>query len=49
VETALRGAALPASPPPLDELAPIDDMRSTAHYRRKVASNLMSVFLASLA
>ncbi len=47
-EAALRGAALPAQPPPLDELSPIDDLRSTEHYRRTVAGNLMTEFLASL-
>ncbi|NWF84367.1 MAG: FAD binding domain-containing protein [Bryobacteraceae bacterium] len=49
MEAALRGAALPAQLPPFDELAPIDDFRSTARYRLKVARNLMETFLASLA
>lgn len=48
MEAALRGAALPAHLPPFDELAPIDDFRSTARYRLKVARNLMEEFLASL-
>src|SRR6185295_5151861 len=30
----------------LDELAPIDDIRSTAAYRRQVAANLLAVFIA---
>ena len=28
----------------LDEIAPIDDMRSTANYRRRVAANLLARF-----
>ena len=31
------------------EIAPIDDMRSTAHYRRRVAQNLLAEFLELLA
>ena len=31
----------------LDELSPIDDLRSTAAYRRRVAANLLAGFLAS--
>jgi xanthine dehydrogenase FAD-binding subunit len=31
------------------EIAPIDDMRSTANYRRRVAQNLLSEFLEMLA
>ena len=30
----------------LDEIAPIDDMRSTAEYRRRVAANLLARFAA---
>ena len=30
----------------MDELAPIDDIRSTAEYRRRVAANLLARFLA---
>jgi CO/xanthine dehydrogenase FAD-binding subunit len=30
------------------EIAPIDDMRSTAHYRRRVAQNLLEEFLREL-
>jgi xanthine dehydrogenase small subunit len=30
----------------LDELAPIDDIRSTAAYRRQVAANLLAAFMA---
>jgi CO/xanthine dehydrogenase FAD-binding subunit len=29
----------------LDELAPIDDIRSTAEYRRRVAANLLARFM----
>jgi xanthine dehydrogenase iron-sulfur cluster and FAD-binding subunit A len=28
----------------LQEIAPIDDLRSTAHYRRRVAGNLLARF-----
>jgi CO/xanthine dehydrogenase FAD-binding subunit len=28
----------------LDEIAPIDDVRSTAEYRRRVAANLLGDF-----
>lgn len=31
------------------EIAPIDDMRSTAHYRRRIAQNLLEEFLRSAA
>jgi CO/xanthine dehydrogenase FAD-binding subunit len=31
----------------LDELAPIDDIRSTAEYRRQVAANLLAAFIAN--
>ncbi len=31
-----------------DEISPIDDMRSTAHYRLRVAQNLLEEFLLSL-
>lgn len=30
------------------EIAPIDDMRSTARYRRRVAQNLLEEFLLAL-
>jgi xanthine dehydrogenase small subunit len=30
------------------EIAPIDDMRSTAHYRRRVAQNLLAEFFEML-
>jgi xanthine dehydrogenase small subunit len=30
------------------EIAPIDDMRSTARYRRRVAQNLLAEFCESL-
>jgi xanthine dehydrogenase iron-sulfur cluster and FAD-binding subunit A len=32
----------------LKDIAPIDDMRSTAAYRRTVAQNLLREFLAAL-
>lgn len=49
-EQALTGAD-PAAPPANlpDETSPIDDIRSTARYRRTVARNLLLRFLASLA
>jgi CO/xanthine dehydrogenase FAD-binding subunit len=28
----------------IDEIAPIDDLRSTAEYRRRVAANLLALF-----
>jgi CO/xanthine dehydrogenase FAD-binding subunit len=31
----------------LDEIAPIDDVRSTAEYRRRVAANLLASFWKS--
>jgi xanthine dehydrogenase FAD-binding subunit len=31
----------------LDEIAPIDDLRSTAEYRRRVAANLLASFWKS--
>jgi CO/xanthine dehydrogenase FAD-binding subunit len=31
----------------LDEIAPIDDVRSTAEYRRRVAANLLAGFLSN--
>jgi xanthine dehydrogenase iron-sulfur cluster and FAD-binding subunit A len=31
------------------EIAPIDDMRSTAHYRLRVAQNLLAEFCQSIA
>jgi CO/xanthine dehydrogenase FAD-binding subunit len=30
----------------LTEIAPIDDIRSTAEYRRRVAANLLAQFLS---
>jgi CO/xanthine dehydrogenase FAD-binding subunit len=53
-EKTLRGERL--SPPILHaaqealarEIAPIDDMRSTAHYRRRVAQNLLAEFCEAL-
>jgi CO/xanthine dehydrogenase FAD-binding subunit len=49
-EEALIGAC-PGDPPASlpDETSPIDDVRSTAHYRRRVARNLLLRFLAGLA
>jgi CO/xanthine dehydrogenase FAD-binding subunit len=45
-----RGAALQAAQDALGaEIAPIDDMRSTARYRRNVARNLLAEFLEVLA
>jgi CO/xanthine dehydrogenase FAD-binding subunit len=45
-----RGAALQAAQDALDaEIAPIDDMRSTARYRRNVARNLLAEFVEILA
>ena len=41
----LRGAALAAF---ADEIAPIDDVRSTARYRRRVSENLLAAFVAEL-
>ena len=32
----------------MQEIAPIDDMRSTAEYRLRVASNLLADFLSNL-
>ena len=55
VEELLRGqrpgsAVLQAAQDALDaEIAPIDDMRSTARYRRTVARNLLAEFLEVLA
>jgi CO/xanthine dehydrogenase FAD-binding subunit len=41
-----RGASLEAAQRILaDELSPIDDMRSTAEYRRRVAVNLLAQFV----
>jgi CO/xanthine dehydrogenase FAD-binding subunit len=31
----------------MDEIAPIDDIRSTAQYRRRVAANLLARMLTS--
>jgi CO/xanthine dehydrogenase FAD-binding subunit len=31
----------------MDEIAPIDDLRSTADYRRRVAANLLSRMLTA--
>ena len=46
----LASAALPAAQAALaGEIAPIDDMRSTARYRRRVAQNLLAEFLEVLA
>jgi len=43
-----RGASIEdAQQTLLDELSPIDDLRSTAAYRRRVAANLLAGFLAS--
>jgi CO/xanthine dehydrogenase FAD-binding subunit len=53
-ETSLRGGVLDeraldrAGAALLAELSPIDDVRSTAAYRRRVAVNLLSEFLESL-
>ena len=54
VEDAIRGRQLDAAVAAraekglLRDIAPIDDVRSTAHYRLRVAQNLLSDFLASL-
>jgi CO/xanthine dehydrogenase FAD-binding subunit len=48
-EQVLRGASLAALPDLPDETSPIDDIRSTASYRRRVARNLLLRFLAGLA
>jgi xanthine dehydrogenase iron-sulfur cluster and FAD-binding subunit A len=32
-----------------NEIVPIDDIRSTSHYRRTVARNLLAEFIESLA
>ncbi len=47
-EQILRGARLDSLPELPDETSPIDDLRSTAHYRRQVARNLLLRFLAGL-
>lgn len=47
-ELALRGARLGQLPELPDETNPIDDIRSTARYRRQVARNLLARFLAGL-
>ena len=47
-EDALRGASLDQLPDLPLEISPIDDFRSTAHYRRVVAGNLLREFLESL-
>jgi CO/xanthine dehydrogenase FAD-binding subunit len=46
LDTAVAGAAHAAL---LAELLPIDDIRSTAEYRRRVAANLLGEFLGELA
>lgn len=48
-EEALRGASLQSLPPLPDETSPIDDLRASARYRRRVARNLLLRFLADLA
>ena len=40
--------ALPARRALLAEVKPIDDIRSTAEYRRRVAANLLDEFLLEL-
>jgi carbon-monoxide dehydrogenase medium subunit len=47
-EQALRGARLDALPEIPDETAPIDDLRSTARYRRVLARRLLLAFLEKL-
>jgi carbon-monoxide dehydrogenase medium subunit len=47
-ERALRGAKLDALPEIPDETAPVDDLRSTARYRRIVARRLLLAFLEKL-
>jgi CO/xanthine dehydrogenase FAD-binding subunit len=41
----MEAAILAGHPPPLDELSPVDDLRSTAAYRLRVARNLLDAFL----
>ena len=41
----MEAAILAGHPPPLDELTPVDDLRSTAAYRLRVARNLLETFL----
>ena len=54
-EDALRGTTLTpsgiaaAKETLLKEIAPIDDIRSTARYRLRVAQNLLEEFLSQLA
>ena len=48
-EAALRGSRLDDLPEIPDETTPVDDMRSTSRYRRRVARNLLDEFLRSLA
>jgi len=41
-----RGASVPEAQRTLsEEIAPIDDLRSTAEYRRRVAANLLARML----
>jgi CO/xanthine dehydrogenase FAD-binding subunit len=47
-EEVLRGASLDSHPTLPEEITPIDDARSTARYRRRVAQNLLVSFLESL-
>jgi xanthine dehydrogenase FAD-binding subunit len=47
-EEILRGAHLDHMPELPDETSPIDDLRSTARYRRQVARNLLLRFLTGL-
>ncbi len=41
----MEAAILAGHPPPFDELTPVDDFRSTAAYRLRVARNLLETFL----
>jgi len=43
---AARGSIADAQAAMLSEIAPIDDIRSSADYRRRVAANLLARFIA---
>ena len=44
---AARGSLAEAQAALMDDISPIDDIRSTAEYRRRVAANLLARFLSS--